>query len=182
MKLVNSRRANSIAFQTAALQSAITAAAANNKLLFLDYGLYRVTSTLNIPPNSRIVGESYSIILSSGGFFSDMNNPQPVLKVGAWSGQPGRVELADFVVSTQNAQPGAILIEYNLATPTDQEPAGIWDVSVRVGGFTGSQLQYDQCMKTPGSTEVRAWCIGGFMSMHVTSGASRLYMENVWLW
>jgi glucan 1,3-beta-glucosidase len=45
-----------------------------------------------------------------------------------------------MIVSTQGAQPGAVLIEWNLAAPTDS-PAGMWDVHGRIGGFAGSQLQ-----------------------------------------
>ncbi|KAK3682422.1 pectate lyase superfamily protein-domain-containing protein [Podospora appendiculata] len=165
---------------TAALQNAINTAVAQGKVLFLDYGLYRVTSTISIPPGAKIVGESYPTILSAGGFFNDINNPRPVLQVGATSGQPGCVELSDFVVSTQNAQAGAVLIEWNLAAPA--APSGMWDVHARIGGFTGSQQQVAQCLKTPGSAAVNPNCIVAFMAMHVTKGASGLYMENVWLW
>ncbi len=168
---------------TAALQAAIDASVAQNKVLFIDYGLYRVTSTLRIPPGARIVGESYPVILAAGGFFSDMNNPQPVVQVGQTSGQIGRVELSDFIVSTQNSQPGAILFQWNLASGTDgSAPSGMWDVHARIGGFTGTQQQVGQCVKTPGSTVVKPGCVVAFMSMHVTKKAAGLYMENVWFW
>lgn len=166
---------------TAALQSAIDAAVAQNKVLFLDYGLYRVTRTIRIPPGARIVGESYPVILSAGAFFADSANPQPVVQVGAVTGQAGRVELSDFIVSTQNAQAGAVCIEWNLASTTG-EPSGMWDVHVRVAGFTGTQQQVGQCVKTPGNAAVRPGCLVAFMSMHITKQASGLYMENVWLW
>jgi glucan 1,3-beta-glucosidase len=168
---------------TAALQAAIDASVSQNKILFLDYGLYRVTSTLRIPPGARIVGESYPVILSGGAYFSDKANPKPVVQVGSSSGQQGRVELSDFVVSTQNAQAGAILIEWNLdSTSAGTAPSGMWDVHVRLGGFTGTQQQVGQCVKTPGSSTVKDGCVVAFMAMHVTKGAKGLYMENVWLW
>jgi glucan 1,3-beta-glucosidase len=165
---------------TAALQSAINNAVSQGKVLFLDYGLYRVTSTIRIPPGAKIVGESFPVILSSGAFFNDVNNPQPVVQVGSSSGQAGQVELSDFIVSTQNVQAGAVCIEWNLAS--SGTPSGMWDVHVRIGGYTGSQQQVAQCPKTPGSATVNSNCLTAFMGMHVTKGASGLYMENVWIW
>ncbi|KAK4100480.1 glycoside hydrolase family 55 protein [Parathielavia hyrcaniae] len=165
---------------TAALQNAIDAAVAQNKILFLDYGLYRVTSTIRIPPGARIAGESFPVILSSGALFNDVNNPRPVVQVGGTSGQAGYVELSDFIVSTQGVQAGAVCIEWNLAT--SGTPSGMWDVHVRIGGFTGTQQQVAQCLKTPGNPTVNPNCLVAFMAMHVTKGARNLYMENVWLW
>ncbi|GAB1316002.1 hypothetical protein MFIFM68171_06212 [Madurella fahalii] len=165
---------------TAALQGAIDRAVAEGKILFLDYGLYRVTRTIRIPPGAKIVGESFPVILSAGAFFNDVNNPKPVVQVGSTSGQPGQVELTDFIVSTQGVQAGAICIEWNLASVGT--PSGMWDVHVRIGGFTGTQQQIAQCLKKPGNPTVDPNCIVAFMAMHVTRGASGLYMENVWLW
>ncbi|KAK4150377.1 glucan 1,3-beta-glucosidase [Chaetomidium leptoderma] len=165
---------------TAALQNAINRAVAESKILFIDYGLYRVTSTIRIPPGAKIVGESFPVILSAGGFFNDINNPKPVVQVGSSSGQQGQVELSDFIVSTQGVQAGAICIEWNLAS--SGTPSGMWDVHVRIGGFTGTQQQIGQCVKQPGNAAVNPNCMVAFMAMHVTRGASGLYMENVWLW
>lgn len=167
---------------TAILQSVIDSATAAGKIVFLDHGMYKVTSTLRIPPGAKIVGESFPTIISAGSFFNDMNNPRPVLQVGQSSGQTGQVELSDFIVSTQNAQAGAVLIQWNLMTPGGQTPSGMWDVHARIGGFTGSQQQVAQCLKTPGDSTVKRECIVAFMAMHVTKGAGGLYMENVWLW
>ncbi|TPX18892.1 uncharacterized protein E0L32_011444 [Thyridium curvatum] len=166
---------------TAALQSAINAAASAGQVLYLDYGIYRVTSTITVPPGARIVGETYPVIMSSGGAFADMNSPRAVVRVGSSSGQAGYVELSDFVVGTQGAQAGATLIEWNLAT-TGGAPSGMWDVHTRVGGFRGSDLQVAQCLKQPGSSAVNGNCIGAYMLMHVTGAATGLYMENNWLW
>ncbi|KAK0617048.1 pectate lyase superfamily protein-domain-containing protein [Immersiella caudata] len=174
-------RGDASADDTAALQAAIDGATASNKILFLDYGLYRVTSTIRIPPGARIVGESFPVILSSGAYFNDINNPKPVVQIGSSSGQVGYVELSDFIVSTQNAQAGAVCIEYNLASGGGV-PSGMWDVHVRIGGFTGTQQQVGECLKTPGNPTVRNECIVAFMAMHVTKGAYGLLMENVWLW
>lgn len=165
---------------TQALAAAISSAASQNKVLYLDHGNYKVTNTIAVPAGAKIVGETYSVIMSSGGFFSDMNNPQPVLRIGQ-SGDSGSVELSDFIVATQGAQAGATLMEYNLASPANN-PSGLWDVHTRIGGFAGSNLQVAQCVKNPSSTTPNPNCIGAYMSMHVTKQSSGLYMENTWFW
>lgn len=166
---------------TAALQNAINSAASAGKVFFLDHGMYVVTDTITIPPGAKIVGEAYPTIISSGSKFSNVNSPRAVVKVGATSGQSGTVQIMDFIVSTRGAQGGATLIEWNLASP-DGSPSGMWDVHTRVGGFQGSNLSAAQCAKQPGNSNVRPECVAAFMSMHVTTGASGLYMENCWLW
>ena len=115
--------------------------------------------------------------MSSGSYFSNMNSPQPVVRVGN-AGATGQVQWSDMIVSTQGAQAGAILIEWNLNT--SGTPSGMWDVHTRIGGFVGSNLQYAQCPSS--ATSVNNNCIGAFMSMHVTSGAAGLYLENNWFW
>lgn len=76
-------------------------------------------------------------------------------------------------------------MEYNLGT-YEQGAAGLWDVHTRIGGFAGSQLQTEQCEKTP-DIDINAGnlvkeCIAAYMSIHVTKFATGLYMENIWLW
>jgi glucan 1,3-beta-glucosidase len=166
---------------TAAIQSVLNSAASAGKVVFFDAGTYKVTDTITIPAGSKIVGETYSVIMSSGSAFNDKSNPKVVVKVGSNSGDSGTVEWSDMIVSTQGQQQGAILIEWNLASGSGS-PSGMWDVHTRVGGFAGSNLQVAQCEKTPDSSAVIEQCISAYMLMHVTSGASGLYMENCWLW
>lgn len=118
--------------------------------------------------------------MSSGPFFANISSPQPVIQVGT-PGSTGRVEWSDMIVSTQGAQPGALLIQWNLASPA-ANPSGMWDVHTRIGGFTGSTLSYANCPATPGSTTIVSACIAAYASMHVTATATGLYAENVWLW
>ncbi|KAJ5773672.1 hypothetical protein N7457_008568 [Penicillium paradoxum] len=167
---------------TAALQKVINDAASGGKIVYFDAGTYRVTSTIKIPAGSKIVGEAYPVIMSSGNYFNDMGSPKPVVQVGA-SGDSGQVELSDMIVSTQGAQAGAIGIEWNLASPSGS-PSGMWDVHVRVGGFAGSRLQAAQCIATPdtNTTTANPDCIAAFMLMHITPSATGLYMENNWFW
>ncbi|KAL2846901.1 pectate lyase superfamily protein-domain-containing protein [Aspergillus pseudoustus] len=166
---------------TNALQTVINSAAASNKVVFLDAGVYKVTKTLTIPANTKIIGEAFPVILSSGEFFNDKSAPKPVIQVGQ-VGEEGQVELSDFIISTQGAQAGATLIEWNLASLS--EPSGLWEVHTRVGGFAGSQQTTAECPKTPGTviTEADENCIVAYMLMHVTPSASNLYIENCWLW
>jgi glucan 1,3-beta-glucosidase len=148
--------------------------------VFIDYGLYKITSPIVIPPGSKIVGESYPVLMASGAHWSNIANPLPFIQVGSTSGQAGTVELSDFIVSTQGSVPGAVLIEWNLAS--SGTPSGMWDVHTRIGGFTGSQLQVAQCLKNAGSSTINSQCIAAYMSMHVTKQAAGLYMENTWFW
>jgi len=90
-----------------------------------------------------------------------------------------------LLYSTQGEQAGAVLIEWNLASPSST-PSGMWDVHARIGGFGGSNLQLAQCPTTPKvatpPASVNNNCIATFLTMHVTPSATGLYMENVWLW
>lgn len=169
---------------TTALQNAIYYANAQGKILYLDHGDYLVSSTIYIPAGSQIVGETFSVILSYGPFFDDMNNPQPVVKIGQ-TGEQGSIEWSDCIVSTQGRQRGAILFQYNLVSPAST-PSGLWDVHARIGGFAGSNLLLADCPTTPNTTvtssNLNTNCISGFLTMHITKGSSGLYLENVWLW
>jgi hypothetical protein len=156
----------------------------------LDAGYYKVTDTIFVPPNTRVVGEGLAtVIMGVGEKFSDPSNPRPVLQIGK-AGDVGFVEMTDIIVSTQGPTAGAIMIEYNLNTPAAENmcspgspPSGLWDVHVRVGGFAGSQLQVGECPITPDQqNHVNPSCVAGYMGMHITPSARNLYMENNWIW
>ncbi|KAL8927239.1 MAG: hypothetical protein Q9208_002415 [Pyrenodesmia sp. 3 TL-2023] len=165
---------------TDSLQKLILQAASEGKMVFLDHGIYKVTRTLHIPAGSKIFGEAYPVILSSGSFFERMRDPKPVVQVGK-PGDKGCIELSDFIVGTQGAQAGAVGIEWNIKS--QDTPSGMWDVHVRIGGFAGSDLQLADCPATPDEeSAVNEKCIAAQTSMHVTKSAEGLYMENVWLW
>lgn len=153
-------------------------------IAFIDAGYYKVTDTVYIPPNIRIVGEAVSaVIMGAGAKFSDINNPHPVIQIGTSGGETGYTEISDIIVSTQGGTSGAVLIEYNLNTPANSPPSGLWDVHVRAGGFAGSKLQLSQCPTTPGvPTAPDPACIAAYMSLHITRSAGNLYVEGSWLW
>lgn len=93
----------------AIINTVLKNAAAAGKVVFFDAGHYRVTTTVYVPPGSRIVGEAFSVITGWGSFFENISAPQPVVKVGN-SGETGNVEWSDMIVSTHGPMKGAILI------------------------------------------------------------------------
>ncbi|KAF1978534.1 exo-beta 1,3 glucanase-like protein [Bimuria novae-zelandiae CBS 107.79] len=159
---------------TTALQNAINSVASSGKVLFLDHGHYKITRTLYIPPGTRIVGETFPIILASGSTWGSKTNAVPVVQIGK-AGESGTVELSDFLIGTQGPTPGAKLIEYNLAST---KGSGLWDVHTRIGGAKGTNLQVAQC--PVGS--VNDACMAAHTNVHITKSASNVYMENNWFW
>ena len=172
---------------TNALNNLFDEAAKGNKIAYIDAGVYRVTSTVRIPAGSRIFGDpSFPQIVSSGSYFGSQADPKPVIQVGL-PGSKGRIEWSNTIVSTKGRQPGAILIQYNLNTPTSScQPSGMWDVHVRIGGFAGSDLELKDCAKTPEKTatanNIDKDCVSGFLSWHITPDSGGLYQENNWVW
>jgi glucan 1,3-beta-glucosidase len=165
---------------TAAINKILASAAKSGLIVFFDAGTYKVTSTILIPAGSKIVGESYPVIMAAGTFFSSASNPKPVINVGN-AGDKGIVEWSDMIISTQGALAGAVLIHWNLAAPATT-PGGMWDVHTRIGGFKGSNLSLTNCPTTPTSSTINKSCIAAFMSMYIAPSASALYMENNWFW
>ncbi|KAI5467799.1 pectate lyase superfamily protein-domain-containing protein [Mariannaea sp. PMI_226] len=165
---------------TEALNNLFSYTAANNLVAFLDAGIYIVTDTIFIPPNARIVGEAQaSIIMGTGPNFQDVTNPRPVVRVGN-PGDVGQVEWSDTIVSTRGPAAGAILIEYNLFSP--DVPSAMWDVHTRIGGFAGTALQVSECPAIKNANVVNTNCIAAYMSMHITTSAGGLFLENCWFW
>ncbi|KYK56443.1 putative beta-1,3 exoglucanase precursor [Drechmeria coniospora] len=152
-----------------------------DEIVYFDHGAYVVTDTVQVPANVRVVGEIWPLILAGGNAsFKDQHNPKPVFRVGN-PGDVGDVEMQDLMFETLGPQPGAILMEFNVAGKT-KGSAGLFDVHFRVGGTAGTGLQSDRCVKTPERTTVPdPACFGAFMLMHVTASASP-YLENVWFW
>lgn len=165
---------------TAAIQ-AIFNSIGSDEIVYFDHGAYVITNTVTVPKNVKVVGEIWPLILAGGNSnFKDMSNPKPVFQVGQ-PGDVGNVEMQDLVFETQGPQPGAILMQFNVAGQT-KGSAALWDVHFRVGGSAGTQLQSDKCSKTPNvQTSPDPQCIGAFMLVHVTKSASP-YFENTWFW
>lgn len=165
---------------TAAIQAVFNSIAAD-QIVYFDHGAYVMTNTVRVPKNIKIVGEHWPLIMAGGSSaFKDQNNPKPVWQVGQ-KGDVGNIEIQDLIFETLGPQPGAILMEWNVAGQT-KGSAGLFDVHFRVGGTAGTQLQSDKCSMTPQvTTKPDPACFGAFMLVHVTSTGS-IYMENTWLW
>lgn len=98
---------------TAALNSALTAAAAAGKVVWIPAGVYLVTDTVTVPPGSKVVGQSWSQIMGSGSKFSNIHTPHAVVKVGN-TGDVGIVELQDLLFTVRGATAGAVILEWNI--------------------------------------------------------------------
>ncbi|KAJ4479463.1 exo-beta-1,3-glucanase [Lentinula lateritia] len=161
---------------TAAL-NAIFAKFSGCNIIFFDAGTYIVTQTLTIPAGTQIVGEGWSVIAGSGAAFQDINNPKPVVQVGAANSQ-GIMEISDIIFSTVGPTPGAIVVEWNVKQPAGQNGgAGMWDSHIRLGGAAGTNLESAQCPSSGiGGT---AACFASFLALYLTAG-STAYLE-VWL-
>lgn len=176
----NGAKGDGVTDDTAAIQ-AVFNSCVGDQIIYFDHGDYLITNTVNIPKNVKIVGEIWAVIYAGGNSnFQDQSNPKPVFRVGN-PGDVGNVEIQDLIFSTKGPQPGAILMEFNVAGQ-DKGAAGLWDVHFRIGGTTGTEIQSDKCSKNPSVTAPpNPQCIGAFMLMHITSQASA-YLENTWLW
>ncbi|CAK5264005.1 unnamed protein product [Mycena citricolor] len=161
---------------TAALQ-AVFNTYAGCKIIFFDAGTYIVTSTLRIPAGSQIVGEAWSVIAGKGSAFSDVNNPQVVVQVGA-PGSSGIMEITDIIFTTVGPTPGAIVVEWNVHEST-QGSTGMWDSHIRLGGAAGTELELAQCPSN-GSGGISN-CYAAFLALHLTTG-STAYLEGTWVW
>ncbi|KAI9151257.1 Glucan 1,3-beta-glucosidase [Paramyrothecium foliicola] len=171
-----------IADDTAALNKLFRDTARNGKIAFVDAGTYFVTDTVFIPAGARIVGEGLaSNVIGGGPNFSNRGQPRAVIQV-AKPGEVGTIEWSNMVVATRGAAPGAIVVQYNLNSPLGTEPAGMWDVHIRVGGFAGTEQLIEQCDNTRPWQDVVEQCTASWMSMHITKSASGLFMENCWVW
>ncbi|KAF2016131.1 glycoside hydrolase family 55 protein [Aaosphaeria arxii CBS 175.79] len=159
---------------TTAIQNAVNRAVSENKIVFFDHGVYKITKTIYLPPGARLVGEIYSVIMASGNTWGDVNNPVPVIQIGK-PGERGSIEWSDMVVATQGPTPGAKIIEYNLDTTRG---SGIWDVHTRIGGAKGTNLQVAQCPIYTTKPE----CMSAHTNVHVTKTGNGAYFENNWFW
>ncbi|EGO27229.1 glycoside hydrolase family 55 protein [Serpula lacrymans var. lacrymans S7.9] len=139
-------------------------------IIFFDAGVYKVTSTINIPPGSRVVGEAWSVIMGGGPYFQDQHDPHVVVQVGS-KGSEGIIEITDIVFATRGPAPGAIVVEWNVHEPLGQHGAcGMWDTA-------GTNLELAQCPKGA----VNSNCFAAFLALHLTT-KSTAYLEGTWVW
>ncbi|KAK0717718.1 glycoside hydrolase family 55 protein [Lasiosphaeria miniovina] len=176
----NGAKGDGVTDDTDAIQ-AIFDKATPDQVVYFDHGAYLVTKTVKVPKDIKITGEIWPLIMAGGdSSFKDQANPQPVFQVGQ-AGDKGAVEISELIFGTAGPQPGAIMMEWNVAG-TSQGAAGLWDVHTRIGGYAGTQLQLEQCAKNPNVTNpVNPNCFGSFLMLHITKTGSA-YLENTWYW
>ncbi|KAK4141518.1 glycoside hydrolase [Dichotomopilus funicola] len=155
------------------LNAILALAAQQNKIAYFPFGKYRVDKTLLIPKGSRIVGEAWATITGSGSFFQDEKNPKPVVQVGK-AGDVGVAQIQDMRFTVSGVNPGAIIIQFNIAGSKPGD-AALWNSLITVGGTRGASALTDNC-KDPANE-----CKAAFLGMHFTASSSA-YVENVWNW
>jgi hypothetical protein len=121
-------------------------AADNNKIVVFPAGVYAVSKTIEVPPNSRIVGIMFPQIAAYGREFQDHEKPTPVLQVGnsSTTQQNGLVHISDLVITNRGATAGALYIQWNIHEKS-KGSAAMWNVIVRVGGAAGTELSSATC-------------------------------------
>ncbi|KDQ52486.1 glycoside hydrolase family 55 protein [Jaapia argillacea MUCL 33604] len=147
------------------------------KIIFFDAGTYIITSTLQVPAGTQMVGEAWTQIMGSGSAFSNINSPEVVVQAGA-PNSVGVLEVSDFVFTTAGPTPGAIMVEWNVHDPSGQQAAaGMWDTHVRFVVPVGTDLQQSNCPTSNPNNN----CYAAFLGLHLTS-ASSAYLEGTWVW
>lgn len=164
---------------TQAIQNAMNSIQ-SGQVLYFDHGAYVISNTVKVPKNIRMTGEIWPMIMAKGSAFQNQNSPVPMFQVGQ-PGDTGAVEMSDLVFQTIGAQPGATLVEWNVAA-TSAGANGMWDCHFRIGGSALTALQSNTCSKNPSVTAgPNAACIGAFMLLHITKSGGT-YIENMWAW
>lgn len=156
---------------TMAIQNALTTYA-GCKILYFPHGVYLVTDTIYVPPNTRIVGEVWSTISASGPAFNSSSAPRSMLQVGR-PGDVGVVEFTDMLFTVADVLPGAILVEVNMRG-ANQGDVSFHNTHYRIGGAADSRTE--TACQTTGSP-----CPAAFLLTHLTETSSA-YIENAWLW
>lgn len=109
---------------TAVLNSILDRAANMSSIVFIPFGVYIITDTLQVPVGSRIVGQVWSQIMATGPKFQDDKNPRVAVKVGH-PGDVGIIEIQSMMFTVSGPTAGAILMEWNVHEST-QGSAGMW--------------------------------------------------------
>ncbi|KAG8911888.1 hypothetical protein FRC00_005638, partial [Tulasnella sp. 408] len=149
------------------------------KILYFDAGTYTVTDTIEIPSGSIVVGEAWTTVIGAGPKFADESKPRPVIQVGKPGDRDG-VEISDMVFSARSGSAGAIIVEWHAADkPGQKGTAAMWDVHIRIGGFAGSDISADNCLKQTGHDAKP--CFGAFIGLHIKEKATA-YLEGTWVW
>ncbi|KAF3934582.1 hypothetical protein ABW20_dc0100640 [Dactylellina cionopaga] len=124
VKSVYGCKGNGRSDDTACLNAALAATAANGQILWIPYGTYLVTDTIKVPPGAKVVGEIWPQIMGSGAKFSNMASPYVMIQVGQ-KGDTGTVEMQDLLFTVRGPTAGAVLMEWNIKE-SSQGAAALW--------------------------------------------------------
>ncbi|KAK4186215.1 putative LysM domain-containing protein [Podospora australis] len=163
---------------TAKVQAAFNKYGDGSKIVFVDAGTYIIKDTVTIPKDAKIVGETWSQFAASGTKFGDASKPVVMFKVGN-EGDIGTVEMQDLILTSKGPTPGVTLMQWNVQAKS-AGAAALWDVHVRLGGASGTELTPTECPPIKTGTNPSK-CQVASMMLHVTKGASG-YFDNMWLW
>ncbi|OAQ96933.1 hypothetical protein LLEC1_04234, partial [Akanthomyces lecanii] len=161
--------------QAGCLNAFLSSALDKKKIAFFLAGIYAVGSTVKIPTGSVVQGSSWSQIMGSGFFFSDITSPKVMVQVGD-RGDVGTMEITEMLFSVRGATSGAVLMEWNVAA-SSQGAAAMWDSHFRVGGALGTDLDLATCPRFSNN----AACVAASLLFRITPQANG-YFENVWAW
>ncbi|EEU38415.1 uncharacterized protein NECHADRAFT_106587 [Fusarium vanettenii 77-13-4] len=162
---------------TAVLRHLFSAAANMSAVVYIPFGVYIITDTVEIPVGSRVIGQAWPQIMATGSKFSDALHPRVAVRVGL-PGQVGVVEIQNMMMTVKGATAGAIMMEWNVHE-SGQGSVGLWDTHFRVGGAAGTDLTVKDCPKLSG--KVNKNCVAASLMLHMTPDSSG-YFENVWMW
>ncbi|KAJ3466400.1 hypothetical protein MRS44_007058 [Fusarium solani] len=162
---------------TAVLRHLFSAAANMSALVYIPFGVYIITDTVEIPVGSRVIGQAWPQLMATGSKFSDALHPRVAVRVGL-PGQVGVVEIQNMMMAVKGATAGAIMMEWNVHE-SGQGSVGLWDTHFRVGGAAGTDLTVKDCPKLSG--KVNKNCVAASLMLHMTPNSSG-YFENVWMW
>ncbi|KAK4213855.1 glucan-beta-glucosidase [Rhypophila decipiens] len=161
--------------QASCINKFLRSAVDKGKIAYFPAGEYAVGSTVHIPTGAVVQGSLWSQIMGSGFYFSDIQHPKVMVRVGN-KGEVGSVEITEMLFSVRGATAGAIMMEWNVAAEK-QGSAAMWDSHFRVGGALGTDLDLSKCPKFSNNAE----CIAASLMFRVTAQANG-YFENVWAW
>lgn len=117
---------------TAALQAAID----QSQEVFLPFGTYLLSSTLNLKKDTKLIGDGYSILMAKKGApaFSDVSRPTPMLSTPDEAS--GTACLVDIIFMVQADSPGAVMVQWRVGAGS-----GIWDSHWRMMGGAYELMQ-----------------------------------------
>eukprot|EP00947_MAST-08B_sp_MAST-8B-sp1_P003135 g3135.t1 len=146
--------------------SAFVQAIASSEVVFVPWGLFRITSTLVLKPHTKIVGEGLSHVFlgNSTAGFNDPANPKPLIL--APDDPDAQVWLADLLVACGSGNAGAVSVHWMAG----HESAGIWDVHLPF--YENGQALLFHLDKGGGGTFANMWLWGADHDVNTDASAS----------